>query len=70
MTILSILIHALNILLATKMITRHLRIILTQMSGYIKYFDNGGRTMPFMVDDDSILVKYNDIWKKNKKLNS
>ena len=40
------------------------------MSGYIKYFKNGGKNMPFMVKDDSMLNKYNKIWDKIKeKLN-
>ena len=40
------------------------------MSGYIKYVDNGWKNMYFLIEDDSILVKYNDIWNKIKnKLN-
>ena len=31
------------------------------MSGYIKYFENGGKDMSFMAEDDSVLVKYNEI---------
>ena len=31
--------------------------ILPQMSGYIKYFENGGKNMSFMTEDDSVLVK-------------
>ena len=45
-------------------IIRPLCIILPQMSGYIKYFDNGGGNMSFVIEDDSVLVKYNDIWNK------
>ena len=30
---------------------RPLCIILPQMSGYIKYFDNGGKNMPFKIED-------------------
>ena len=41
--------------------------ILPQMSGYIKYFDSGGKNMSFMIEDDSVFVKYNEIWKKIKK---
>ena len=33
------------------------RIILPQMSGYIKYFDNGGKNMSLMIEVDSVLVK-------------
>ena len=40
------------------------------MSGYIKYFENGGKNMSFMVKDDNVLDKYNKIWNVNKnKLN-
>ena len=40
------------------------------MSGYIKYFENGGKNMSFMVKDDNVLDKYNKIWDKIKeKLN-
>ena len=31
------------------------------MSGYIKYFDNGGKNIPLMVEDDGILIKYSEI---------
>ena len=41
------------------------------MIGYIKYFENGGKNMSFMIKDDGILVKYNEIWNKiKKKLNT
>ena len=36
------------------------------MSGYIKYFENRGKNMSFMVEDDSVWVKYNEIWNKIK----
>ena len=48
-------------------VIRPLCIILPQMSGYIKYFENGGKNMSFMIKDDSVLVKYNEIWNKFKK---
>ena len=35
-------------------------IILPQMIGYIKYFENGGN-MSFMVKDDDVLDKYHEI---------
>ena len=28
------------------------------MNGYIKYFDNGGKNMSLVTEDDSVLVKY------------
>ena len=34
------------------------------MSGYIKYFETGGKSMSFMIKDDNILGKYNEIWDK------
>ena len=37
------------------------------MSGYMKYFENRGKNMSFIIKDDSILVKYNEIWNKIKK---
>ena len=37
-------------------------IILPQMSGYIKYFKNGGKNMSFLIKDDEVLDKYDKIW--------
>ena len=40
------------------------------MSGYIKYFENGGKNKSFIVKDDNVLDKYNKIWDQIKeKLN-
>ena len=36
--------------------------ILPQMSGYIKYFENGGKNMSFKIEDESVYLKYNEIW--------
>ena len=44
-----------------------LRIILPQMSGWIKYFENGGKNMSFKIEDGSFYLKYNEIWKKIKE---
>ena len=43
-------------------------IILPQMSGYIKYFENRGKKMSFLIKDDEVLEKYEQIWDliKNK----
>ena len=38
------------------------------MSGYIKYFDDGGKNMSFVMDDKEIYEKYNEIWNVVKKL--
>ena len=43
-------------------------IILPQMSGYIKYFENGGKNMSFKIEDDNVYVKYSQIWNKIKEL--
>ena len=37
-------------------------VILPQMSGYIKYFDNGGKNMTFVTDDKEVYEKYDEIW--------
>ena len=42
-------------------------IILPQMTGYIKYFENGGKNMYFVIKDDMCLNKYNEIWDKIKE---
>ena len=42
-------------------------IILPQMTGYIKYFENGGKSMSFIINDDDVLDKYNEIWDKIKE---
>ena len=45
-----------------------LRVILPQMDGYIKYFDDGGKNMSFVTDDDKIYKRYNEIWEVVKNL--
>ena len=47
-------------------IIKTLCIILPQMSGYIKYFENRGKNISFVIKDDSMLDKYNEIWKNIK----
>ena len=37
------------------------------MSGYIKYFENSGKNMSFMIKDDRVLDKYSEIWNRIKK---
>ena len=37
-------------------------VILPQMNGYIKYFDDGGKNMSFVTDDEKVYEKYNEIW--------
>ena len=43
-------------------------IILPQMSGWIKYFENSGKNMSFKIEDDEVYIKYNSIWNKIKEL--
>ena len=51
-------------------IVKPLCIILPQMSGYIKYFENGGKNMSSVTKDEDVLNKYNKIRNKiNKILN-
>ena len=49
-------------------IIQPLCIILPQMSGYIKYFDDGGKNMSLVMDDKEIYEKYNEIWEVVRKL--
>ena len=43
-------------------------VILPQMNGYIKYFDDGGKNMSFVTDDEEVYQKYNEIWEVVRKL--
>ena len=43
-------------------------VILPQMNGYIKYFDDGGKNMSFVTDDEEVYEKYNKIWEVVRKL--
>ena len=43
-------------------------VILPQMSGYIKYFGDGGKNMSFVTDDKEVYEKYNEIWNVVKKI--
>ena len=43
-------------------IVKPLCIILSQMSGYIKYFENGGKNMSFLIKDNEVLEEYQHIW--------
>ena len=48
-------------------IVKPLRIILPQMTGYIKYFENGRKNMSLVIKDDDVLDKCNEIWDKIKE---
>ena len=43
-------------------VIKPLCVILPQMNGYIKYFDDGGKNMSFVTDDEKVYEKYNEIW--------
>ena len=43
-------------------------VILPQMNGYIKYFDNGNKNMTFVTDNEKVYDKYNEIWEVIRKL--
>ena len=43
-------------------------VLLPQMNGFIKYFDNGGKNMSFVTDDEKVYDKYNEIWEVIRKL--
>ena len=45
----------------TDSIVRPLCLVLSQMSGWIKYFKNGGKNMSFKIEDDEVYLKYNEI---------
>ena len=49
-------------------VVKPLSIILPQISGYIKYFQNGGKSMSFLIKNDEVWEKYEQIWDviKNK----
>ena len=49
-------------------IIQPLCVILPQMNGNIKYFDDGGKNMSFVTDDEEIYEKYNEIWEVVRKL--
>ena len=36
------------------------------MGGYIKYFENRGKNMPFFIRDNEVWEKYEKNWDKNK----
>ena len=43
-------------------IIKLLWIILPQMSGYIKYFENGSKKTSFLIKNDEVWDKYDKIW--------
>ena len=43
-------------------------VILPQMNGCIKYFDDGGKNMSFVTYNEEVYKKYNEIWEVVRKL--
>ena len=43
-------------------VVKPLVIILPQMSGYIKYFEKGSKNMSFLIKDDEVWDRYDEIW--------
>ena len=43
-------------------------VILPQISGYVKHFDDGAKNMSFITDDKEVYAKYNEIWNVIKRL--
>ena len=43
-------------------------VILPQMDGYIKHFDDGGKNMSFVTNDEKNYKKYNEIWEVIRNL--
>ena len=49
-------------------IIKPLCVILPQINGYIKYFDDGRKNMSFVTDDEKVYEKYDKIWNVVKGL--
>ena len=37
------------------------------MNGYSRYFDDGGKNMSLVTNDEEIYEKYNEVWKVIRK---
>ena len=49
-------------------VIKPLCVILPQMNGHIKYFDNGGKNMSIVTDDKKVYEKYDEIGNVDKGL--
>ena len=49
-------------------VIKPLCVILPQMNGYMRYFDDGGKNMSFVTDDEKVYEKYNEIWEVIRNL--
>ena len=43
-------------------------LLLPQMSGWVKYFENGGKNKSFKIEEDWVYLKYNEVWNKIREL--
>ena len=43
-------------------VVKPLCVILPQMNGHIKYFDDGGKNMSFVTDHEKVYEKYSEVW--------
>ena len=46
----------------TDEVVKPLCIILPQINGYIKYFENGGKNISFLIKNSEVFEKYEDNW--------
>ena len=53
---------------SSERIIKLLCVVLPQMNGYTKYFDDGGKNMSFVTDDEKVYEKYDEIWNVVKRL--
>ena len=49
-------------------VIKPLCVILPQMNGYIKYFEDGGKNMSFVTDNEKVYEIYDEIWNVVKRL--
>ena len=49
-------------------VIRPLSIVLPPTNWYLKYFDNGGKNVSFLMEDEDAYFKYTESWSKIKKL--
>ena len=49
-------------------VIKPLCVVLPQMNGYIKYFNDGGKNMSLVTDDEKVYEKYNEIWEVIRNL--
>ena len=49
-------------------VIKPLCVILPQMNRYIKYFEDGGKNMSFVTDDEKVYEKCNEIWEAIRNL--